>query len=271
MGNYTAYVLILLGVLILAYNYGYLSLSILVKPLALPTVLIIVGFVELATKMLNAGDFGRVLRTIGGIILVITLLLNLSTFILRLSVFNAFPMMTVHDEEPIFGYNGSNFECSFCNLSANVNNGMLNIVHDGELVNTTLLEDYTLYNKFGESSYDFGGLSTISGGVTLDNSFGNMKAFNMNGFSTIFVDNKFGEIDIHTGVITRDTNIRLDSKFGVINAYIDSTAEYLIESSSAFGTVSNFIGLKSANFDNATNRVHIVTDAAFGTINLYKE
>lgn len=272
MSNYTAYALILIGVLILAFNYGYLNLSMLTLPLALPVIFIIAGVVDILTRILPIGDLGRVLRTIMTIILIVAIILNVSTLTTKFFLDQVRFMPHMHNEGPEFFANNSYYSCSFCNLSGYIYNNMMYVMHDGELYQSNSSSNtYSLTNAFTNAVYDFSGSATADGSIVVENVFGDSSVSNLEGFKHINIKNVFGMLNLHTGQTTGEVNLRVESVFGTVNIYVDQNAAHNIDSNAVFGATNNYVGLRSDNYDSSENKISVSSEAVFGTVNIYNE
>lgn len=266
MSKSVGYALIIIGVLLLAYNLGYLNLSMLTQPLSLPIIMIGVGVLEIVLKYLDFGDAGKVLQGIAGFILVIAIIFNISNLVSHVGVISMYP------QDPVLLVNNSEYTCKFCESDAVIVNNKLRITHDGTIYDSNYSSNnYVVTNLFSESDYNFLGLNTVNGSLNFDNKFGSSNVNNIFAFSEADFTNDFGSIEIHTGPINGELTVYVSNNFGSVDLYVDENAAYLINAAASLGSVNNYVGLRSSNYDTAANKIRIVGDARFGSLNIYKE
>lgn len=278
MASKAGYWLIAIGLIWLAFNTGYLNLSMFAQQGILPVSLIIVGVIELFVHFVELGDLGETLKTIAGIALFLIIFINIGYFFSRLFIPSYNWSWSFDSEEVQFNVNGTSINSAFTNLDLNIINNNL-VVEYFDKSNTKLsevieIQDDKLYefiNTFGDFSFNFADLVAENVNLSVTNSFGTTSLNNLDVYNNARVSSSFGDTNVHTGDITGELVLVLDSSFGTIDIYIDENAAYNIDTSNAFGAVNNYVGLESSDYDTAVNKIHLIVSNSFGAINIYKE
>jgi len=261
----TGYSLIAVGLFLLALNYNLINFSSLSKPLVLPLVFILVGLFSIIKNVFNLGELGDVLSTIFTILIIVTIIAN---------IFN-FPSITIYNynNETFVELNNSGLTAFFTTLDFSTSMGEVVISYedDGKILTDSMSysQNYSITTQFSESTYDFANF--LGSRLIFENNFGESSLSNLASFNYSRVGNSFGQILVSTGNIVGYKELIINNAFGDAEIIIDKDASYKIESSNAFGTVENNIGLVSSDYDSAANKINIIIDNAFGSVELYKE
>jgi hypothetical protein len=272
MNNKTAYWLIMIGIVLLAWNTGYINFSILLQPLSVPIALIIVGLIDLILHYLDFGDFGKVIKSITNIMLIIIIIFNFGAFITRLVTPTSFIDWRNYDNAFFNAENNSiSFGFTQLNLTSYSNSLIAKYYNmNNELVNQTVLiennESYNISNSFGNAHLDLTNMGE-NNILSLDNSFGSVTLNNINRFNKIIIDSSFANTIITTEV-TGEMQLIISNSFGSLSLILPEGIDYLIETSNSFGSLNNNIGLESSNYENATNKIHIIISNSFGSLTL---
>ncbi|MBN1923389.1 MAG: hypothetical protein JW791_01345 [Nanoarchaeota archaeon] len=282
MDNKIAYFLIIFGLILLALNTGFVNLSRMIQPSMLPYILIAYGVLELLLHWFDFGEAKGVIKAVVGIIFFIIIIFNFGNIITRLFI----PTITL----PFNTYNLNNENSSYLNISNNsisagftdftitstANSFIVEYVNDEDVVLTSSLEflkdeDYSIYFNFGNADINLDNLIGENNNLYFDNSFAEAEFNAVNAFDEISVDNSFGNLVVHTGSVTGEHTIIIDSAFGSVNVYVDENAGHWVETDSALGTVNNNIGIKNSDYEILTDKVHLIISSTFGTVNIFNE
>lgn len=257
------YSLIVIGLVLLAYNYGLIDFSVFNLPLFLPTIFIIAGAFQVLKGVINLGDIGEVISSLLGIILFISIIMN---------IFNLPLMFSSRTVEPIVNLSESSLSASFASLDFSAVSGRASINYEKNnnnyIESSDYEKEYSIYNSFSESAYDFSNF--IIDSLVFENSFGDSRISNL-GIPSSYIKNSFGEVTIRAEDIIGQKELRIDNSFGSAAVIIDSKAAYKIESSNSFGSIKNSIGLESPEYPSAENRIRIIIENSFGTVELLKQ
>lgn len=246
MTRYAGYVLIILGALLLAYNLGYLNLSILTNRIAVPVAFIILGLIDLILSLVDLGDLSRAVKLFSGLLLAFIILLNLG-YLITISI-SAGLNSTLYNATT-----QSEHECNFCTKTIMVNNS----------------GSHSFSDSFSTTNYDLSNVTSVAGVLSLKNNFGTLSATRIGMFSEIDAESNMGSMNLHTGTILGSVLLRIDNSFGNVNVYVDNGVASYVESDAALGSVNNY--LNSSNYSSATNRIHIIAESNFGSISIYPE
>ncbi len=253
------YALILIGLALLAANYGLIDYSIFYHDLALPIMLIIAGAFSIIKSLFKENDFLSAMSPLVGILTFIIVFINIFSIPLFFFPANANPAVYL---------SLNNAESSFSSFNFSANSTSAIISYESMQKISDYSKNYSIKNSFGEGDYDFSGLSLDN--LFFENSFGESKIINLNDIKKAVIENNFGDLAINTGIIFQSQELTIDNNFGSTLILIDSDAEYEIITQNSFGSIKNNIGLKSSGYDYAINRVKIIVENAFGSVEIEK-
>jgi len=156
--------------------------------------------------------------------------------------------------------------------------GIMNIKYDSDAKNVSGEENitfvkgeaYSFSTVFGSSLFDFSGLEGENNYLNFTSVFGSADISNIEAFDAADFSNVFGSTEINTGIIKGDTFINVNNVFGSTTITLQPGVEYLIETSSVFGSANNELGSKSSGYDASLNRVHVSASSVFGEINILR-
>lgn len=273
----TGYWMIIIGILLLTFNLGYLNLTLLVQRGALPVSLIIVGLVELFFHFFNLGSLGEVIKGFAGLFLVIIIFANFGVLFTRL-ITPSYMLWEFNENDALFSVNGTSFSTSFTDMNLHtINNNLIVEYYNSSDSLVSRVEsfqsnkEYSFVNNFGDYNLSFNNLLGGNNSLKIGNDFASTELKGLNVFDSIVLDSNFGSLKVHTGSLTGNKLIRVTNSFGSVNVYVDKQASYLIETSNTLGSVNNYIGLESKDYNTAVNKVHLIVDNSFGSVNLYSE
>ena len=272
MGSEAAYWMIIIGIFILLLQSGLVDLTIFLQPTMLPLSLIIIGLVQLFLHYADFGSFGRVLKTILSLLLLLIILVNIGAFFSKLFTPSLF-MNNFNDAEPLLSIEGNNFVSNFNDLTvtAGSNYFFFNYTDGENSTNFINGDDYSLNNNFWDAYINFMYLDGTNSSMSLNNNFANMRLYNSGSFENLYVVSNFANTIIHTGALTGESLLDIDSSFSNVEIYVDEDASYFIETTNSLGSIENNIGLKSSDYDNAVNRIHIIVSNKLGSVELHAE
>lgn len=256
--------LILIGAVLLGFNYGVISLSLLSKPLALPLMLILLGLFSIIKTAFNLGDLGEFASTILGILLFISIIMN---------IFNFSSFMIPSSAQPIIELSDSGMLSEFASLNFSIilEKAVVNYELDNEtfIQSADYSENYSISTKFSNSYYDL--TEFYGNALDFENAFGESTIINAAFFDSAEITNAFGKTFATTGRVFGDKEMRVINSFGEIIIFIDKEADYMIESSNSFGTIENNVGLLSKDYSSAENRIKIIIINSFGTAKIFRQ
>jgi hypothetical protein len=260
----SGYSLIIIGLILLAYNYSLIDFSILSAPLALPIIFIIAGIFKIIKNLLKPNDLLEVLSSLIGIILFLAIILN---------IFN-FPLIMIpRNAASIVNLNASILTASFASIdfSADINTATVSYESDDKsyLESAEYSQNYSIINSFSESAYDFSNF--LVSNLFFDNNFAESQIGNLAYIGSSRLSNKFGELIIRTGDIIGEKELILSNSFGDVKIFIDPDASYDIESDNSFGSIKNNVGLLSSDYSTAQNKIKIIIGNSFGTVELSRQ
>lgn len=270
MSKKLGYILITLGVLILGFNFGYLNLNLLTQSISLPSALLIIGLIELLIHYFDLGEFNSILKGLIGLLLILIIVLNLSVFLNKFftASFNwveSFPEKSnfseINDQVYNIAFMDLNLSSTGTELRAEFNNGE-------EVIGLNNDEDYEFFLNFGSFDLDFINTITVNNSLHVVNSFGETSLKNLKNFNRVVIDSSFSTLTINTGELNGENLLNVSNNFGNVNLYIDEGVSYWIERSNNFGIINNQIGLKSDDYALEEDKIHIIIDNNFGSVNL---
>ena len=260
----SGYSLILIGLILLAYNYGLIDFSILAGPLVLPIMLILAGSFSVFKGLFGQNDLLDVLSKFIGIILFLTIFIN---------IFNLPLVILPKNIDSIVELNTSALRVSYTSLDFSADLSLVTINYESDdknyIESTEYLSNYSLFNSFSQSNYDFNNF--LIDNLVFENNFGESTIINLASLNNSILNNNFGELTIYTGNIIGEKEVVINNDFGDVKLIMDESASYQIQSDNSFGSIRNNIGLSSNNYSNATNKIKILVHNVFGTVQLSKQ
>ena len=130
-------------------------------------------------------------------------------------------------------------------------------------------QNYSIINSFSESNYDF--TNFMVNNLYFNNNFAESAITDLAYIKDSRINNNFGELTIFTGNIIGEKEVLINNNFGDVILTIDKDASYSIESDNSFGSIKNNIGLLSSDYINASNKIKIIIENSFGTVELFKQ
>lgn len=263
-----AYTLIIMGLILLAYNYGMIDFSLLTHRLALPITFIAAGMLGILKGIFNFGEIGEVLSGIMALILILSIIFNVTFFFM--------PLRNISSDS-IIELNSTFLSAAFFDLSFNSNMSHAIIMQESlESSSSEAIEyssiyakDFSIMNSFSDSTYDF--LNFMANNLDFKNNFGECDIINSASIEKAYFENNFGDMQIKTGEIIGEREIVIENSFGSLELIIDKDASFMVESSNAFGTIRNNVGLQKNDYDSSINKIIIIAHNSFGTITISKE
>ncbi len=253
------YVLILIGLALLAVNYGLINYSIFYHDLAMPIMLIIAGAFSIIKSIFKENDF---LSAMSPLIVILTFI------IIFINIFSTHSFFFPANADSSVYLSLNNVESSFSSFNFSANSTSAIISYESIQKISDYSKNYSIKNSFGEWDYDFSGLSLDN--LFFENSFGESKIMSLNNIKKAVIKNNFGDLTINTGIIFQSQELTVNNNFGSTLILLDSDAEYEIITQNSFGSIKNNVGLKSGRYGSATNRIKIVVENAFGSVEIEK-
>jgi predicted membrane protein len=253
------YALILIGLALLAANYGLIDYSIFYHDLALPIMLIIAGAFSIIKSVFKENDFLSAMSPIIGILTFIIIFINIFSIPLFFLPANATPIISLSQA-------GIESSFSSLNFSSNATSAIIN--YESTEKSSDYSTNYSIKNSFGEGYYDLGSFSLDN--LLVENNFGKSSIINLNDFETAILENNFGDLEIATGAIEKSIELYVENNFGSALIIIDADAEYEIITKNSLGSIKNNVGLKSSGYDSAIYRIKLVVENAFGSVEIAK-
>lgn len=260
----SGYSLIIIGLIILAYNYSLLDFSVLSGPLVLPIVLITAGAFNIFKSLFKQNDLLDVLSNFIGIILFLTIFLNIFSLPFIIFPNNAEAIVELNNSTLSASFTSINFLIDLGKASINYESGDKNYIESIDYSN-----NYSIYNSFSDSNYNFDNF--LLSNLFFQNSFGESTIANLANVDSSSLKNNFGKLTVYTGNIVGEKEVIINNDFGNVNLIVDGSASYKIQSANAFGSVQNNIGLESNNYLNATNKISVIIRNSFGSVSLSKQ
>jgi hypothetical protein len=260
----SGYSLIIIGLILLAYNYSFIDFSLLSGPLVLPIILIIAGSLKIFKSLFNQNDLLDVISSLVGIILFLSIIIN---------IFNLPLIFIPTNVESVIELNPSNLTASFTSIDFLIDYNQLNINYESNNKNyiesIEYLTNYSIFNSFSDSTYNFNNF--LANNLLFENSFGESTISNLAYVDNSVFENSFGELIIYTGEIIGEKEIIINNKFGSTKLIIDESAAYSINTVNVLGVVNNNIGLETKDYINTTDKIKIFISNKFGSVQLLKQ
>ncbi|MFA5333604.1 MAG: hypothetical protein WC376_03855 [Candidatus Nanoarchaeia archaeon] len=260
----SGYSLIIIGLILLAYNYSLIDFSILTGPLVLPIMLILAGSFSVFKGLFKKNDLLDVLSSFIGIILFLAIFINIFNLPLVILPNNIDSIVELNDSALIVSYASFDFSADLSTVTINYESNDKNYIESTEYLN-----NYSLFNSFSQSNYDFNNF--LIDNLVFENNFGESTIANLASINNSILNNNFGELTIYTGNIIGEKEVVINNDFGDVKLIMDESASYQIQSDNSFGSIRNNIGLSSNNYSNATNKIKILVHNVFGTVQLSKQ
>jgi hypothetical protein len=258
------YSLIAIGLILLAYNYSLIDFSLLSKPLALPIILIIAGIFSIIKSLIKQNDFIDILSSIIGLVLFLAIILNIFSFPLMIIPINSNAIVLIDNSSLTASFASLNFSSMIKTAVVNYESGEKNY-----LESSTYEADYKIINSFTDSNYDF--KDFYAKNLDFENNFGDSTIINLAFVDNSTIKNSFGELTIMTGDIYGEKILRASNAFGSLKIIIDAGTSYKISSSNSFGSIKNNIGLLSNDYSSAKNKIDIIIDNSFGSVEISRQ
>jgi hypothetical protein len=260
----SGYFLIVIGLVLLAYNYSLLDFSLLSEPLALPLIFIAAGLFSIIKSLFKPNDLLEVISSLLGIIIFLAIIINIFSFPLIIFPRTANSIVNLSSLGLSASFASIDFLADLTNASISYESNGINYLESVEHY-----ENYSISNSFSESFYDFGNFNIND--LIFENNFGKSTINNLAYADNSFFENNFGELIIYTGSIYGKKELILNNAFGNAKIIIDKDASYKVQSDNSLGSIKNNLGLLSNDYSNATNKISIIIENNFGTVELSKQ